>query len=395
MTRNIKVFLFTEAILAACGGFILPIYVLYFRYFGMTLFNVALLAAIFEATILVFEIPTGLLADRFGRKLSVIIGFALFAISGAVFIFWQSLAGFITAEVLFGLSEAFISGAAEALAVDSIAPEHRETMLGKMYTARSRIRIAASVLAMLTAGFVFSRFVEVTFVPVLLGGLAGLGIAFLFQRRPGREEDGATPRIWTPVRNMMRQLSRISMLKIIFFASLVANFSFEGADQFWQVLASEQFNIDPDYFGIITAAGALLAFILVGTIIRKSAGSLTMPLLILIMAGVAISSMPNILPDLLPYLLVVYFLGRELIKPLFSVAINRRISSAGRATFLSGYNLTCSIGEVASGLAVGFLASRLGLPIVFVACGTILVLISLVFLFAAQFRTAPASEKTA
>ena len=121
MTRNIKVFLLAETVLAACGGFILPIYVLYFRYFCITLFQVALLAAVFEASVLVFEIPTGLFADRYGRKLSVGIGFFLFAVSGLVFLLYRNFTGFLMAEVLFGLAEAFISGAGEALAVDSIA----------------------------------------------------------------------------------------------------------------------------------------------------------------------------------------------------------------------------------------------------------------------------------
>ena len=82
MTRNIRIFLTTEAILAAFGGFILPIYVLYFRYFNITIFEVAILAVVFEASVLLFELPTGLFADKCGRKLSVIIGFAIFSASG-------------------------------------------------------------------------------------------------------------------------------------------------------------------------------------------------------------------------------------------------------------------------------------------------------------------------
>jgi DHA3 family tetracycline resistance protein-like MFS transporter len=81
---------------------------------------------------------------------------------------------------------------------------------------------------------------------------------------------------------------------------------------------------------------------------------------------------------------VLYFTAKELVRPLFSVAINRAIDSSGRATFLSGYNLTCSIGEVGSGLLVGFLASRLGLPAIFVICGAILVVVIIGVLFSSR-----------
>ena len=61
--------------------------------------------------------------------------------------------------------------------------------------------------------------------------------------------------------------------------------------------------------------------------------------------------------------------------------INRAIKAEGRATFLSGYNLVCSVGEVASALIVGVIASRLGLPVVFVLCGGFLVLATVIIMF--------------
>jgi predicted MFS family arabinose efflux permease len=384
MTRNIRVFLLCEAILAGFGGFILPIYVLYFRYYRVTIFEVALLAAIFEAAVLVFEIPTGLAADRFGRKLSVNVGFALFAVSGLIFIVFRHLTGFIIAEILFGAAEACISGAAEALAVDSIRREDRQAILQKMYTRRSRIRIAVTTVCMISAGYAYTSSISITFYPVMVGGLLGLIASFFFGPDTSSREPVGHASFMAPFRLLIQQVRGSGILKIIFITSLVGNFAFEAVDQYWQVLLSEVFDIHPQYFGYITGAGAVLAFIFMGTIVRRFAGNIAAALLTLLIAGALISALPTFSAPVLPFMLVLYFVGKQTVAPLFSVAINSIVESTGRATFLSGYNLTCSVGEVASGVAVGVIASRLGLPVVFIVSGSLLVVTIVVSLFAGR-----------
>ena len=384
MPRNCAVYLVAEAILAGFGGFILPIYVLYFRFYNITLFQVALLAAVFEAAVLISEIPTGLFADRWGRKLSVTIGFALFFFSGLVFIQYRNLTGFLVAEVFFGVAEAFISGAAEALAVDSLPAEGRNALLQRLYTNRSRVRIAVKTVFMLAAGYAFLSDLSVTFYPVLFGGAAGLVTTFFFTSDARSSGAGEPARFLAPLRSMYRQIGALPVLKVIFLLSLIANFSFEAADQYWQVLLSEVFTMDVRLYGFFTAAGAVLAFVLVGPIVRKFAGGLSTPLLILLASGVFVSTLPTAPVGMIPLVLILYFVTRELISPLFSVAINSVIESEGRATFLSGYNLTCSIGEVASGLIIGTIASMLGLPVVFIIGGSVLVVAVAVTLFSSR-----------
>ena len=381
MTRNVRVFLITEAILAAAGGFILPIYVLYFRCYQITLFQVALLAAVFEATVLIGELPTGLFADRYGRKLSVFISFVLYSASGVVFIIVRDLIGFIAGEILFGLAEAFVSGAAEALAVDSIPESERARRLPLLYTWRSRIRIGLTVIFMSASGYLFAYNVSISFYPIAIGGLVGAIVSLFSISDRQQSLPNNAPCFWAPIGIMFRQLKLLTILRTIFVISLVANFSYEGADQYWQVLGSEVSGMNVSHFGLVTAAGAIIAFLLVGMVVRRFSGNIGLPLSILLAVGVIISSLPNLPPAYLPYFLVLYFACRQLTPPVFSVVINREIGSSGRATFLSGYNLACSLGEVGSGLLVGVIASRLGVPVVFVVCGAVLVL----FVFGSLF----------
>lgn len=126
MYSKITVYTFTRFLTSFALGTILPVYVLYFRHYQINLFQIALLASIFEASILIFEMPTGLVADIYGRKISVILSAFVSFISGIFFIFFPFLFGFIIAEILSGLGETFRSGALEAWLVDSLKHEGKE-----------------------------------------------------------------------------------------------------------------------------------------------------------------------------------------------------------------------------------------------------------------------------
>ncbi|MCK4857511.1 MAG: hypothetical protein KAT58_06060 [candidate division Zixibacteria bacterium] len=103
-----------EACQSAAFGTILPLFAIYFRHAHLTLFDIALLAFLFEGTILLLEIPTGTAADLFGQVNTLKLASALLFLSGLVFTFSRSLGWFILAEVLCGDGEAFHSGAADA-----------------------------------------------------------------------------------------------------------------------------------------------------------------------------------------------------------------------------------------------------------------------------------------
>ncbi|MGB2979992.1 MAG: hypothetical protein WBC77_01960, partial [Candidatus Zixiibacteriota bacterium] len=73
MKDTVRIYSATRFLIALAFGTILPVYVLYFRHYQINLFEIALLAATFEASILLLEIPTGLVADIYGRRISVVL----------------------------------------------------------------------------------------------------------------------------------------------------------------------------------------------------------------------------------------------------------------------------------------------------------------------------------
>lgn len=91
-------------------SFILPIRVSYMMIYMVSDSQISLLKMVFSILVFILEIPTGVFADKFGRKLSVSLGTLLFALHALTFILIPNFYGFLLTQLLLGMADAFISG---------------------------------------------------------------------------------------------------------------------------------------------------------------------------------------------------------------------------------------------------------------------------------------------
>ena len=82
---------------------------------GIGLFEIGILIAVREIIINIFEIPSGLIADYFGRKKELYFSFSFYIASFLCFFCTNSFSAALLAMVLFGLGEAFRSGTHKAM----------------------------------------------------------------------------------------------------------------------------------------------------------------------------------------------------------------------------------------------------------------------------------------
>ena len=101
-------------------GIFLPIITLLQLDKGRSLFDVGITAGIYSGTVLIFELPTGNLADLIGRKVVFILSLMFLTISSIVFIFSDSIIHFGLGFMFFGLYRAMASGSMEAWYVDEL-----------------------------------------------------------------------------------------------------------------------------------------------------------------------------------------------------------------------------------------------------------------------------------
>lgn len=96
------------------------IWMLFLAHRGMNLVQIGLLESIFHVTSLAMELPTGMIADRFGRRISRISGRVMALLSTLVMLTSHSFWGFLFAFVLTAISYNLESGAGDALIYDSM-----------------------------------------------------------------------------------------------------------------------------------------------------------------------------------------------------------------------------------------------------------------------------------
>ncbi|MDT0348462.1 MFS transporter [Pseudonocardia charpentierae] len=100
---------------------IYPLYALLFADTGLSDAEISVLFALWSAVGIVAEVPSGALADRFGRRPSLAVGALVQAVGYASWVVFPGFLGFAVGFVAWGLGSALASGAQEALLHDGLA----------------------------------------------------------------------------------------------------------------------------------------------------------------------------------------------------------------------------------------------------------------------------------
>lgn len=135
--KNIKRLFWTT--LFGSVNFLEPIMVLFYLKRGLDASTVYWITLAWCLSVLIFEVPTGAFADRFGPKASFIAGSLLGMMSKIVLLFAHEPIMFFLFNILWGISVTFFSGAEEALIYESLkedGQEHRMSeVMGKIQSA--------------------------------------------------------------------------------------------------------------------------------------------------------------------------------------------------------------------------------------------------------------------
>lgn len=153
--------------------FLYAIYVILLKMRGMTIWQISLLLAIWCISVVLFEIPTGALADRWSRKNLLCLGLLSKAGGYLIWILIQTFWGFALGFFFWGLQEALCSGSQEALLYDNLRVFHKEgkyeQIAGRGYFY-STIGIAISMLiGGFLAAFNLDLVIALSIIPCLLG----------------------------------------------------------------------------------------------------------------------------------------------------------------------------------------------------------------------------------
>lgn len=122
---------------------------------GLSLFQVGILYSIREIIIYVFEIPSGVIADKYGKKTELVFCFIFYIISFVVFFIATSYWMFIIAMILFGFGEAFRSGTHKAMIMQYLDKNEIKSSKSKIYgSTRSMSLLGSMTMSIISIIFI-------------------------------------------------------------------------------------------------------------------------------------------------------------------------------------------------------------------------------------------------
>lgn len=133
-----------------------PFLILVFREKGLSFLQIGLLVGFREICVNLFEIPSGAVADLYGRRRSMILSTLAYIASFVVFALSQTLAVLFGAMFCFAIGEAFRTGTHKAMIFDWLRFQGRTSERTKVYGyTRSWSKLGSAVSVLIAAALVF------------------------------------------------------------------------------------------------------------------------------------------------------------------------------------------------------------------------------------------------
>jgi DHA3 family tetracycline resistance protein-like MFS transporter len=349
--------------------------------------QLVLVGTVLELSVFVCEIPTGVVADVYSRRLSIWIGHALMAAGFLVEGSFPAFLPILLAQVLWGAGFTFTSGATEAWISDEIG----EARANRLFLTANRQGLLGSLVGLLAAGLL-GIFLPTSKLILLSGGgrlLLAILLALLMTERgyhPAKPEQRSS---WHEMANTLRKGIRtvrarpalVSILGVGLFYGLYS----EGLDRLWLKHLLATFTL-PGILGrdtvvftsLLSMASTLLAIPVTALVEKRLDLREPRPLgrlMFWITLGISAALLAFSWAPLLGLALGAYLLIevlRNLVDPLRSAWVNRRLDPDVRATILSLTSQVDSFGQIAGGPAIGLLASALSVPVALSASALLL-----------------------
>lgn len=338
--------------------------------------QLVLLGTVLETSIFIFEIPTGVVADVYSRRLSVIIGMVLvgagFILEGSIPIF----AWIVIAQILWGVGYTFTSGASDAWIADEIG----EKQAGQAYLRGAQ---ASQVGALLGIGFSVALASIHVQVAVIGGGICFvvLGIFLMLMmsekgfQAVSKEDRESWPALFHTFKAGVVLIRQKPVLITIMIISLFYGMFSEGFDRLWtphllkSFIFPEAFNLEPVmWFGLINAVGLVLAIIAIEVVNRRidtnNHRTVVVTLVVvhlLTMAGVLVFALTDRFSLALAVLWMMVMV-RRMYGPLLAVWINPQLTARVRATVLSIRGQMDAFGQMGGGPILGVIATLRTIP---------------------------------
>lgn len=337
---------------------------------GLSPMQLVLVGTALEVSAFVFEIPTGVVADAYSRRLSIIIGYLLMGVGFLVEGLFPAFLPILLAQVIWGLGYTFTSGATQAWITDEIGEEPAN----KLFLRATQVGLTASLFGMGAAALIGASNVA---LPIIVGAigviLIGVTLTFImpetgFQPTPREDRNNWQHMGYTFKEGMKVIRSQPRLMNIVGVGLFYGLYS-EGFDRLWVKHILDTFelpaifgNNNVAFFSALRVTGSLLTILAMRFVKKRvdtgsplAIGRSMLAVTGLISAALIGFALSPWLGLTLGLYLAIYVL-RSVAGPLQSAWVNQKLPSNVRATVHSMFSQVDAFGQMAGGPVVAVIA---------------------------------------
>jgi MFS family permease len=349
------------------------IWMIYLAGKGLSLTQLGLLETIFHIASFTMEVPTGVVADVFGRRISRIWGRIMSLVSVIILLLSNSFWMFALSFVLTAISYNLESGAGDALIYDSLKEIGEEDRFMKVNGNKELFYQAASAISFLIGGILAVRSYNIAFTLTIVFGVITIVQSFTF-REPSigaiEVSEGHYNVFIKQIKDSLKAIAdkpKVGAL-IIFTQSILA---FCTSIFFYLQNFLKAGGYNEDSIGLIYAVSSVVAAIVSTQVFRIERKIKEQGILVLI-PMITIACIWGIAYSRYHYLLfIVMMVTESVIFVAVSDYINKMIPSENRATILSFASMVFSFFMITLFPAIGVIADRTSLSFAFVCLGAV------------------------
>lgn len=398
IASNIPRYIVYTALKGVGFGLFLPIWVIYLQQQrGLTLSQAALVDVTFFVAAALAELPTGLVADRFGRTTSMTIGSTLMAAGLIGWTFAPTLLLTIVAYVVMGVGMTFLSGAEDAFFYETVRASGRADDYPRLLGRVSAIFPGALALGSVASGFLAAINLLLPFVLAGVLLLLALGIVLTLREPPAaqRSHEQARPSLRAGLGQsfaILRDRPALRFSMVYLAVVPLASFMIESVF------------VQPQALKLGVPLAGLGGIVMAVQLTAMAGSAWSARITAHLGEGRTLSSAPIVIGSsllllaalqVMPALLLIGVMGfvTAVVRPILVSRMQHELSDNNRATMLSMQSLTFTMVAAISQSSLGAVADSAGLPAAYVALAGALSIVMIV-VFWKGYRHVRQTSKT-
>ncbi len=395
MTRTERTYYLVAGGYNLAQFFLAPIYPLFLLSRGLDLFEINAVFATYLFTTFLFDIPTGAIADRFGRKTSFVLACAVRTAAFLLYTRTRTIGDCIEAEILDGIGATLAMGALDAWAVDGARAEGDHRPSDRMFARVQAIAHGAMIVGAVASGYIGERDLTLPwYVAAAVFAVTGVVGALTMRDPPHVAQHASRKSLRATTVEALTAVATSRPLLLLCALTLAGAFAVFPVYHYWQPRLQALTGQGPWLMGWVLAAINVLGFAgntavprLVGRFGRAPVLAFTS---LWRGASIAVAAAASGAPMLIGGILL-HGAG-AVTEPVLIAWTNEHVDASARATVLSVRSTFLTLGGAVGLLSLGVLARAHGIPAAWTVSATVLLLLAPGYLLLARITRIAAPD---